>query len=77
MEIKPSKIHCILILITISLFILCGFEHVVANACYYTYAGEFSFKIVLWFILMAIGNGLGSIAFDGLIKLIKHLEYKE
>lgn len=63
--------------VPISLFILCGFEHVVANACYYTYAGEFSFKIILWFILMAIGNGLGSIAFDGLIKLIKHLENKE
>lgn len=61
----------------ISLFILCGFEHVVANACYYTYAGVFSAKVVLWFILMAIGNAIGSIAFDGIIKLIKYLENKE
>lgn len=61
----------------ISLFILCGFEHVVANACYYTYAGIFSFKALLWFILMAIGNALGSILFDGSLKLIKYIESKE
>lgn len=57
----------------IILFILCGFEHVVANACYYTFAGVFSAKVVLWFVLMAIGDALGSLAFDGLIKAIKYL----
>lgn len=61
----------------ISLFILCGFEHVVANACYYTYAGVFNGKVILWFLLMAIGDGIGSIAFDGIIKLIKYLENEE
>lgn len=58
----------------ISLFILCGFEHVVANACYYTYASLLNGKVILWFILMAIGNGLGSVLFDGLIKLINYLQ---
>lgn len=57
----------------IVLFILCGFEHVVANAAYYTYGSVFSGKVVLWFILMAIGDGLGSIAFDGLVKGINYL----
>lgn len=61
----------------ISLFILCGFEHVVANACYYTYAGVFNLKVLLWFILMAIGNAIGSILFDGSLKLIKYIESKE
>lgn len=61
----------------ISLFILCGFEHVVANACYYTYAGVFSAKVVLWFILMAIGNAIGSILFDGALKLISYLNKKD
>lgn len=61
----------------ISLFILCGFEHVVANACYFTYAGVFNAKTFLWFILMALGNGLGSFAFDGLIKIINHLKKED
>lgn len=61
----------------ISLFILCGFEHVVANACYYTYAGVFSGKVVLYFLLMAIGNAIGSLIFDGGIKLINFLKKED
>ncbi len=61
----------------ISLFILCGFEHVVANACYYTYAGIFNLKVLLWFLLMGVGNAIGAILFDGAIKLIKYIENKE
>lgn len=61
----------------IVLFILCGFEHVVANAAYYTYAGVFNGKVIGWFVLMAIGDGIGSIAFDGLIKAIKYLGSKQ
>ena len=58
----------------IVLFILCGFEHVVANVCYYTYAGLFNGKVVLYFLLMAIGNGLGSLFFDGSRKIIEKLK---
>ena len=58
----------------IVLFILCGFEHVVANVCYYTYASVFNGWVVLWFILMAIGNALGSLLIDGTIKLINYLK---
>lgn len=58
----------------IVLFILCGFEHVVANMAYYVYAGTFEAKMILWFFLMAIGNAFGAIAFDGIIKLIEYLK---
>lgn len=61
----------------IVLFILLGFEHVVANACYYTYAGVFNAKMVGYFVLMAIGNGIGSIFIDGSIKLINYFKNKE
>ena len=61
----------------IVLFILCGFEHVVANMCYYTYAASFEAKMVLWFILMAIGDALGSILFYGTLKLITYLKSEE
>lgn len=61
----------------ISLFILCGFEHVVANACYYTYAGVFNAKVFGYFILMALGNAIGSLIFDGTIKLINYLKKED
>lgn len=61
----------------ISVFILCGYEHVIANSCYYTYAHFFNAKSLLYFILMFLGNAAGAIAFDGLLKLIDHVNQKE
>lgn len=58
-------------------FILCGYEHVVANAVYYTYAGIFSAKTILLFLIMAIGNGVGAILLDLLIKVVNKLDQKE
>lgn len=63
--------------IPISLFIICGFEHVIANACYYTYAGSLNWHEILWFIYMGLGNALGSLAFYGMEKLIKLFSKKE
>lgn len=61
----------------VSLFILCSFEHVVANVVYFTYAGEFGAKVVLYFLIMFIGNALGAVAFDGLLKLVSFLKKEE
>ena len=67
----------ILVFFSVSVFILAGFDHVIANASYYTYAGYFDSKTILYFILMAIGNGLGSVFLDGLLKLQNYLRPKE
>ncbi len=56
----------------IILFIICGFEHVVANVSYFTYASVFSAKAFGYFCLMFLGNACGSIIFDGLIKAVKY-----
>lgn len=45
----------------IVIFVLCGFEHVVANGAYFVYSGKFSLKIFAYFILMVLGNSCGSI----------------
>ena len=58
----------------ISLFILAGFEHVVANVVYFSYAKVFTWQAFGYFILMLIGNGIGSIVFDGLLKLACYLK---
>lgn len=56
----------------IILFILCGFEHVVANITYFTYAGSLNWQGFGYFVLMFFGNALGSIIFDGIIKLVNY-----
>lgn len=60
----------------IVIFVLCGFEHVVANGCYYTYYGEISWKVFGWFLLIALGNAVGSILISSSLKFIKYLSKK-
>ena len=45
----------------VMLFILCGFEHCVANMFYFSIAGVFSFKALLYILVMILGNSFGSI----------------
>jgi len=44
-------------------FILCGFEHCVANMFYFTLAGAWDLKSLLYLIVMTVGNGAGALLF--------------
>ena len=56
---KENK-SIVAILFAIPTFILCGFEHSVADIGYFAVANMFSLKIVLFIILVVIGNTIGS-----------------
>lgn len=42
-------------------FILCGFEHCVANMFYIAISGLISFKALLYLLIMVLGNSCGSV----------------
>ena len=42
-------------------FILCGFEHCVANMFYFSIAGVFSLKVFYYLLVMILGNSVGSL----------------
>jgi formate/nitrite transporter FocA (FNT family) len=63
----------LIVFLAIATFILSGFEHVVANAGYYSLANYFSWSAFGYFCLMAIGNGIGAISFDGLLRISNKL----
>lgn len=44
-------------------FILCGFEHCVANMFYFAVANVWSGKTVLYLLVMTLGNTVGGLAF--------------
>ncbi len=44
-------------------FILCGFEHCVANMYYFSIAGVWSGKTLLYLFLMTLGNAVGGVVF--------------
>lgn len=62
------------VFLAVSVFILCGFEHCVANICYFTTANMWNIKTFAYLGIMILGNSLGGVMFplsDKLLKLFK------
>lgn len=55
----------------VMVFILCGFEHCVANMVYFSIAGIYSLKMFLYLFVMVLGNSVGSIVFALNAKVLK------
>ena len=54
-----GKYSCIFMCVMV--FILCGFEHSVANMYYISVANLLSLKSLLYILIMILGNSVGSI----------------
>ena len=52
-------------------FILCGFEHCVANMYYFSMAGAWSLKTLGYVLVMTLGNALGGVVIPLLRKRLK------
>lgn len=59
-EIKDSGKY-IAVFICVCVFILCGFEHCVANMYYFSVANMWNFNTVLYLLIMILGNSIGSL----------------
>ena len=62
-SIPHSAGKCAALFLGVSVFILSGFEHCVANMFYFSLAGVWSPKALLWLLIMTAGNSMGGIAF--------------
>ena len=47
------------VFLCVAIFILCGFEHCIANMYYFSAAGVWSVKTFGYILLMTLGNALG------------------
>ena len=59
------------VFLPVVLFILAGFEHVIANMFYFTLAGAWSLKAVLYLLIMTLGNSLGGMFIPFVMKFVK------
>ena len=48
------------VMLPIAVFILSGFEHSIANMCYFTIANAWEPSTFLMIAIMILGNGVGS-----------------
>jgi len=51
------------IFICVAVFILCGFEHCIANMYYFSVANMWGAKTILYLIVMTLGNTVGGVLF--------------
>lgn len=61
---KNHNKNLIGILFCIPVFILSGFEHSIANMFYFSAAGIFSINVVIYVLVVILGNSVGAIMFD-------------
>ena len=54
----------------VTVFILCGFEHCVANMYYFSVAGLWSGHTLLYVLLMTLGNAAGGVLFPLLRRIL-------
>ena len=55
----------------VAVFVLCGFEHCVANMFYFTFAGVWSWKALLYMLIMTLGNAVGGVILPLILKVTK------
>lgn len=63
-KIEDKVIKVLVVILSVVIFLLAGFEHSIANIVYVILSKEFNFKIIGYLIIMIIGNGIGSITIN-------------
>lgn len=61
-----EKENPLILFICVSVFILSGFEHCIANMFYFSIAGAWSLKTIVYLIIMTLGNSLGGMLIPSL-----------
>ena len=61
--------HPLILLMCVAAFILCGFEHCIADMFYFSLAGAPAHAALLRLAVITLGNGIGSVLIPLLRKL--------
>ena len=64
-----EKGNPLILFLGVSVFILSGFEHCVANMFYFSLAGAWSVKTLLYLLIMTLGNSVGGMLIPAIKKI--------
>ena len=64
-----EKGNPVILFLCVSVFILAGFEHCVANMFYFTLAGVWSGRTFIYLLVMTLGNSLGGMLIPAVKKI--------
>lgn len=68
---KDGAVKVIGVFIPVMVFILCGFEHCVANMFYFSAAGAWNSNSLFRIVIMTLGNSFGGLIMPFAVKLLK------
>jgi len=68
-ESKSGILKLAALVFGVSVFVLCGFEHSIADAFYFGFAGEWNWTMILKLLTITAGNAVGGLAISGAMKL--------
>lgn len=58
---RSSTVRALFVIFPVMTFILCSFEHCVANMFYFILAKSFTFKTLIYLLVMTVGNTIGGL----------------
>ena len=75
--IENPVVKTILLTLCVSVFVICGMQHCIANMFYYSLANSWSGETVLNVVICTLGNSAGAILLDLMIGIYKKEEEKK
>ncbi|WMI82281.1 formate/nitrite transporter family protein [Anaerotignum sp. MB30-C6] len=70
-NLEGSMLKAIAIFIPVVVFILSGFEHVIANMFYFSLANAWDGHCLFYIVIMTLGNSLGGLLIPAYLKLFR------
>ncbi|MBQ8510536.1 MAG: formate/nitrite transporter family protein [Clostridia bacterium] len=67
---QTSTLKCVFVIFPVMVFILCKFEHVIANMFYFALCGSFTLKTLGYLLIMTIGNSIGGLLIPAVSRLV-------
>ena len=67
---RSSTVRALFVIFPVMVFILCSFEHCVANMFYFVLAGSFTFKTLMYLFVMTVGNSIGGLLIPFVTKFV-------
>ncbi len=66
---QDSMVKALFVIFPVMVFILCKFEHCIANMFYFFLAGSFTVKTLGYLLIMTLGNSIGGMLIPAFTKL--------
>lgn len=67
---QHNVVKALFVIFPVMVFILCSFEHCIANMFYFALAGSFTLNTLIYLIIMTVGNSIGGLLIPLFTKLI-------